>query len=121
MFLINRMIFMESLQEIQARDTTLAQHLMADLRVMLEQHRAKISWDHMQRGKAPMIESCWNYHTMKSKIVGRKTCDIISKLQHIEGLLKKLPASKRAKLQSSFSSLFAEANLVMKMMDSTDI
>ncbi|GKG49395.1 hypothetical protein Tco_0515847, partial [Tanacetum coccineum] len=41
-----------------------------------------------------------------------KACRIISKLEDIEKLLAKLPASKRAMIQPCFSSLCAEAEIV---------
>ncbi|KAI3812647.1 hypothetical protein L1987_17359 [Smallanthus sonchifolius] len=103
-------------EEMKARDATLAQHLMAELWVMLEGDKAKINWDHMRPGKAP-TESYWDDLALQSKLVKTKICDIISKLQRIEGLLTKLPTSNRAKMQSSFSSLCAEANLVIKKLD----
>ncbi|MFS8030195.1 hypothetical protein Hanom_Chr17g01531221 [Helianthus anomalus] len=111
---------METLQEIKARDTSLAQHLMTELWVMLEQDKANINLDHMERGKAP-IENYSEDLTMRSQLEKTKICDIISKLQHIEGVLTKLPTSDRAKMQSSFSSLCAEANLVMKKIDRKDV
>ncbi|KAJ0501824.1 putative F-box domain, leucine-rich repeat domain superfamily, F-box-like domain superfamily [Helianthus annuus] len=107
-------------EEIKARDTSLAQHLMTELWVMLEQDKANINLDHMERGKAP-IENCWEDLTTRSQLEKTKNCDIISKLQHIEGVLTKLPTSDKAKMQSSFSSLCAEANLVMKKIDRTHI
>ncbi|KAD3641574.1 hypothetical protein E3N88_30798 [Mikania micrantha] len=105
-------------EEIKARDVTLAQHLIEELWVMLEQDKARISWDHMERGET-QIECYWEDLSTQSQFEKTMICDIISKLQHIEGLLAKLSASNRARLQSSFSNLCAEANLVIKKIDRT--
>ncbi|KAI3683352.1 hypothetical protein L1987_83855 [Smallanthus sonchifolius] len=94
-------------QDIKARDATLAQHVMAELWVLLEEDKAKINWGHMRPGKAP-TESQWDDLAMQSQLVKIKICDIISKLQHIEGLLTKLSSSNRSKLQASC----ADPNLV---------
>ncbi|KAI3713665.1 hypothetical protein L1987_72248 [Smallanthus sonchifolius] len=107
-------------EEIKARDATFAHHLMTELWVMLEEDKAKINRDHMRPGKAPTESHCDDL-AMQSQLVKTKICDIISKLQHIEGLLTKLPTSNGSKLQVSFSSLCAEANLVIKKLDRTVI
>ena len=62
------------------------------------------------------IENCWIDH---GKLIsrGRGIVYIItSRLEKIESLLRKLPASKRAMLQPCFSSLCAETNIFMSKM-----
>ncbi|XP_076922846.1 FBD-associated F-box protein At2g26860-like, partial [Bidens hawaiensis] len=106
-------------EEIKANDITLAQHLMAELRVMLERDEANINWDYTKRGKA-LVENYWEDLEMHCRHEKTKICDIISKLQRIENLLPKLPASNRAKTQSVFDSLCADAKFVMKKIDLTN-
>ncbi|PWA71196.1 F-box domain, Leucine-rich repeat domain, L domain-like protein [Artemisia annua] len=42
--------------------------------------------------------------------------NLVSKLERIEGLLTDLPASKRAKIQASYSALCKETSIVMNEM-----
>ncbi|PWA93534.1 F-box domain, Leucine-rich repeat domain, L domain-like protein [Artemisia annua] len=69
-----------------------ALNCMAELREMLEHEKAN------------------NIRSNKGKA---KTSVIISKLCHIEELLIELPASKRAQIETSFSRLCMEADVVM--------
>ncbi|MFS8030436.1 hypothetical protein Hanom_Chr17g01533991 [Helianthus anomalus] len=127
MFCMSSMIFM---QEVQAQNT------MAKLHALIEktEDNSKANMDHLKRVKTPVesrkpkkvkiegnithIKSCWE--NLGSKI--KKACLIISKLQEIEGLLRKLPASNRAKIQQRFSSLCAEADIaVSKITDCVKI
>ncbi|XP_076930746.1 F-box protein At1g60400-like [Bidens hawaiensis] len=106
-------------EEIKANDTTLAHHLMAELRVMLDWDKANINWDHMKRGKS-LVENYWEDMEMHSRHEKTKIRDIISKLQRIESLLTKLPTSNRAEMQSVVDGLCADAKFVMKKVDLTN-
>ncbi|XP_076889699.1 F-box/LRR-repeat protein At1g55660-like [Bidens hawaiensis] len=106
-------------EEIKANDTTLADHLMAELRVILDRDKANINWDHLKRGKS-LVENYWEDLEMHSRHEKTKICDFISKLKRIESLLTKLPTSNRAKMQSVFDGLCADAKFVMKKVDLTN-
>lgn len=119
---------METLQEIRAvRDTVLAQNQMAELQVLLRQEKSKTERAHVEREKAPMKSRTTELHEEGKAQFGMdmqllhpedaKICDIISKLQYIEGLLTNLPTSVRTKMEACFSSLLAEAILVVKEID----
>ncbi|KAM0041397.1 putative F-box domain, leucine-rich repeat domain superfamily, F-box-like domain superfamily [Helianthus debilis subsp. tardiflorus] len=110
------MFTMITREEIKASDATLAQHLMAELRMKLERDKANINWADMEQRKEP-IKNYREDLTKQSQRETKKICDIISKLQRIEGLQTKLPTSKRAKMQLVFDSLCAEANYVIKKID----
>lgn len=119
---------MEILQEIEAtKNATLAQNLMADLRVLLEQENAKIDKALIDRGKATMkSDTRKSYEQGKAQVWTKmqplqlekvNTCHIVSKLQDIQGVLTKLPTSNRAKMEACFCSVFTEASLVMKKLN----
>nr|XP_043639201.1 uncharacterized protein LOC122610259 isoform X2 [Erigeron canadensis] len=123
---------------IAVKDIQLARKRMAELRVLLEQQKANTE----TKGKAPMecdnakmhkkrnaqpemkmqlqiggnrelIKSYWKDRSVRVEQRKAKVCLIISMLEGIEGLLKKLPATNRAMIQPCFSSLCFEANTVM--------
>ncbi|KAK1438306.1 hypothetical protein QVD17_04113 [Tagetes erecta] len=111
------------------REEIIAQELMADLPVYLERENksSKIKRAHLDRGKTP-VES---HEPEKLKIwedmaliksgcenpgMQHNTRVIILKLQRIKELLTMLPASKRAKLQPCFSSLCAQADIVINQV-----
>lgn len=118
-------------QEIIALNkTTSAQNLIAKLEVLLEQEKANTETEmahmHEQRNTKPeqkmqpriwvsmtQINRCWE--DLSLQIVQRKqnACRIICQLQSIEGVLTSLPPSNRALIQPRFSSLCAEAGIVM--------
>ncbi|GKA52711.1 hypothetical protein Tco_0746026, partial [Tanacetum coccineum] len=59
------------------------------------------------------IGSCWKDLSAWIEHGKSKTSGIISKLWRIERLLTELPASKRAQIETSFSRLYREADIVM--------
>nr|XP_043621164.1 putative FBD-associated F-box protein At5g56700 [Erigeron canadensis]XP_043621166.1 putative FBD-associated F-box protein At5g56700 [Erigeron canadensis] len=132
-------VTMFSREEIIAvKDVASAQKLMAELRVFLEQEKGTTK----TKGKAPMesdnakmhmksqtqpdlkmqleiggnislVQSCWKDLGVQFEQRKAKACLILSKLESIEGLLKKLPPTNRAMIQPCFSTLCAEADTVM--------
>lgn len=136
------MINGETLQESRAVwNTKRAQNYMAELRVLLEKEKANIEsnkanmdqenieienlrsqlWkqnQHHIRARMPQIESCWEDLSIKIEQGKEKTCRILLRLQEIEEVLTMLPELGRAEIQTSYSSLSAEANIVInKIMD----
>lgn len=134
---------METLQDIRAmRNSILAQSLMAELRELLEQEKPKPNTADMHNerkptvenqraqpitkkqprieGKMKQIQNFWEHFTYKIQASGRKCQyirdNMVSKLERIEGLLTNLPASKRAKIQASYSALCKETSIVMNEM-----
>lgn len=104
-------------------NTTRAQYRMASLQVMLENEKATFETN-LVKGIAQVeneeegerkkqINSCWKDLIGRIKQGREKTSDIISQLGFIERSLAELPASKRANIQTSFSSLRAEADSVV--------
>nr|XP_043619592.1 uncharacterized protein LOC122591088 [Erigeron canadensis] len=112
--------------------------LMAKLPVLLEQEKSNTK----TKGKAPMesdnakrhkkrktqpemkmqlqsggnvalIESCWKDLSVQIEQRIAKACLIISMLRRIEEILINLPATNRAIIQPSFSSLCAETDAVI--------
>ncbi|GJW10333.1 hypothetical protein Tco_1576160 [Tanacetum coccineum] len=72
------------------------------------------------------IQNIWEKFTYKIQASGQKCKyirdNMVSKLERIEGLLMDLPASKRAKIQASYSALCKETSIVMnEIMDSIKI
>lgn len=116
---------MQTLQIVNAMNSaTLAQNLITELRVMLEQERAiigtKMSKMHEQEktqvGKH--VEERWKHMNVQYSKGKQKSCEIILKLKEIKGLFKELPASNVAIIRPSFSTLCAEADIVMsKIID----
>ncbi|PWA65573.1 F-box domain, Leucine-rich repeat domain, L domain-like protein [Artemisia annua] len=81
---------------------------MAELGEMLEHEKANI-----EKWEMTNAESALSAQIVHGEA---KTSDIISKLCHIEELLTELPASKRAQIETSFSRLCTEADIVMNFM-----
>ncbi|PWA46191.1 F-box domain, Leucine-rich repeat domain, L domain-like protein [Artemisia annua] len=81
---------------------------MAELRETLEHEKANIEKWEMTNAESAL--------SAQIKHGEAKTSDIISKLCHIEELLTELPASKRAQIETSFSRLCTEADIVMNFM-----
>lgn len=115
-----------------------ALYCMAELREMLEHEKANIETNigHMDLVMIPVvchepnmheqdkmqmdkmkneIDSCWEDLCAQIELWKAKTStsNIISKLCLIEELLTKLPTSKRAQIETSFSKLCREADMVM--------
>ncbi|PWA38527.1 F-box domain, Leucine-rich repeat domain, L domain-like protein [Artemisia annua] len=97
---------------------------MVEFREMLEHEKANIETNivHMheqdklkinKREMMDQIDSCWKDLSAQIEHGKSKTSGIISKLCHIEQLLKELPASKRAQIEKLFSRLCMEADTVM--------
>ncbi|KAK9052828.1 hypothetical protein SSX86_029458 [Deinandra increscens subsp. villosa] len=104
-----------------------ARNIMAQLGAILEKWKdnTKTNGADLERGKAHMeshtpkklniggnmaqMVGCWK--NLSKQI--ENACTIIIKVQDIEELLKKLPASKRAEIQPCFSSMCAEADIVI--------
>lgn len=106
------------------KNTELAQKLMADFHLLLEREKVKLETNkaHMEQGKTKQLQieekvkhvnRCWNDFSVQIEQGKEKTGEIISELKDIRRLLKKLPTSKRADLQPFFSSLCAEADIVV--------
>nr|XP_043639874.1 putative F-box/LRR-repeat protein At5g02930 [Erigeron canadensis] len=127
------------MEVIAVRGFALARRLMGELQVLLEQEKAstktkrKVRMDsdnakmrRKRNGKAEtkmqlqigeniaLIKSCSNKLNLQSK--QQKAHLVISKLDSIEGLLKKLHATNRAMIEPFFNSLFTEAVIVMRKM-----
>ncbi|PWA69391.1 F-box domain, Leucine-rich repeat domain, L domain-like protein [Artemisia annua] len=132
-----------SRQEIIAeKNATDAKKSMAELRVLLEQEKADIETNraHTEQANVPMeshnakmdeeqnaldenelqiegnvehINSCWESLGEQIKQGKAKIDGIVRQLRVIRKLLTKLPASKRAEMQPCFSSLCAQADIVM--------
>ncbi|KAJ0509767.1 hypothetical protein HanIR_Chr11g0532871 [Helianthus annuus] len=58
-------------------------------------------------------DMCWEYTSVHVKKGKEKTSDIIVKLQDIKSLLAELSASNQATIEPTFSTLCAEAAVVM--------
>ncbi|PWA37785.1 hypothetical protein CTI12_AA587680 [Artemisia annua] len=125
-------------------NATSAQMLMAKLWAMLEHENVKLETyrAHMDRGNSPIesyepnmqeqgnvradnmqinkrekikeIDSYWKDLSGHIEHGKEKTSNITSKLLDIKPLLTELPASKRAHIETSYSSLCAVAKTVMK-------
>ncbi|MFS8030200.1 hypothetical protein Hanom_Chr17g01531281 [Helianthus anomalus] len=116
---------METRQDIRAmKKTKLAQNLITTLQALLEQEKAHIETNmvnmHEQEKAQIDIDSCWKYTSVQIEKGKEKTSDIISKLKEIKDLMTESPASSRATIQPSFSTLCVEADIVMnKITDCT--
>ncbi|PWA98972.1 hypothetical protein CTI12_AA013770 [Artemisia annua] len=136
MILLNTICFIQEMRALKNVESAL--NCMTELREMLEHEKANIETNiaHMDRVMTPMechkpnmheqdkmqidkwemrkqIGSCWKDLRAHIEHGEAKTCDIISKLCHIEELLTELPASKRSHIETSFSKLCTEADIVM--------
>ncbi|KAK9052832.1 hypothetical protein SSX86_029462 [Deinandra increscens subsp. villosa] len=115
------------------REEILAHKYTTELRVLLEKEKADMA--HLDQGKTPVeshkpkvemklnsgeniaqIKSCWKNLGVQIEAGNEKANLIISKLQRIEKVLTKLPASKRAKIQPCFSSLCGEAKIAISQI-----
>ncbi|KAM0059691.1 putative F-box domain, leucine-rich repeat domain superfamily, F-box-like domain superfamily [Helianthus debilis subsp. tardiflorus] len=112
-------------EEIRAtRNTKLAQNRITTLHALLEQEKARIETKLTkiaEQRSLPFsecidshIDMCWKYTSVQIKTGKEKASNIISELQEIKDLLAKLPASNLATVQSSFSTLCAEADIVTR-------
>ncbi|KAI7739816.1 hypothetical protein M8C21_024280, partial [Ambrosia artemisiifolia] len=105
-----------------ARTTKLAQNRIAALRAQLEQEKTrtdtKMTKIHEQgrpqfsEHSDTYIDMCWKDSSVQIEKGKEKAADIITELQEIKELLTQLPASNLPTIQSSFSTLCAEANIV---------
>ncbi|KAD3641788.1 hypothetical protein R6Q59_004338 [Mikania micrantha] len=101
-------------EEIKAKD------VMAELRMILENEKDNSNTNPKLKieGNMVLIKSCWKNLGVQIE----KASVIMSKLQDVEDLLTKLPASKRAKIQPCFSNLCAEAHIaISKITDGMKI
>ncbi|PWA93533.1 F-box domain, Leucine-rich repeat domain, L domain-like protein [Artemisia annua] len=126
----------EEMRALKSAESAL--NCMEELGVMLEKEKANIKTNiaHLDRVMTPVesqepnmheqdkmqinawailiqIYSCWKVLSDQIKDGKAKTFGIISNLCHIEELLTKLPASKSAQIETSFSRLYTEADVVM--------
>uniref|UniRef100_A0A251RLJ4 Putative F-box domain, Leucine-rich repeat domain, L domain-like protein n=1 Tax=Helianthus annuus TaxID=4232 RepID=A0A251RLJ4_HELAN len=117
-----------------ARNVTSARNLMSELQGFLDEWKEnrETNTAHMKQDKAPIeIENRraqlktkrkWPFGEQMTHIKDqfwkghKNTCQIISKLEKIEEILTRLPTSRRAKLQQSFSNLCLEAVTIMDNM-----
>lgn len=119
------------------RDAKSAQDFMAELKVVLDEEKALME-NHdarmREQGRAPYwreqgtqtpihigkrlnhVQVCWEDMDAQIQVGRVKTCRIMSILRRVEGLLTKLPTSKRDEVEARFSSLCIEANTVMNEM-----
>nr|GFA01915.1 hypothetical protein [Tanacetum cinerariifolium]GFA04136.1 hypothetical protein [Tanacetum cinerariifolium] len=117
-------------ETIAERNTTSAKKRMAELQVILQEEKANIKGNtaQMQEGKTQVenqlqigasiahIKSCFKDFSVQIEQKKAKGFSIIYKLESIEELLTKLPTSNRAMIQPCFSSLCAEANIVISKL-----
>ncbi|GJV42318.1 F-box domain containing protein [Tanacetum coccineum] len=130
-------------KEIKAKENAAyAKKRMAELQVLLEQQKAdmEINRAHTEQEYVPMeshnaktdveqnpldenelqiegnmahINSCWKSLSEQIEEGKEKIDDIVCELRGIKKLMTKLPASNRAEVQPCFSSLCAQADIVM--------
>ncbi|KAF5753739.1 putative leucine-rich repeat domain superfamily, F-box-like domain superfamily [Helianthus annuus] len=100
---------------IAIKNTKFAQEYVSELWELLEQEKARIEakMTKMREHIYKFNDMCWDYTSVQIKKAKEKTSDIIVKLQDIKSLLAELPASNQATIQPSFSTLCAEAAVVM--------
>ncbi|KAI7747531.1 hypothetical protein M8C21_016733, partial [Ambrosia artemisiifolia] len=112
----------ESSFTIVFREEVQAQNIMAELRVLLEKEedKSKDNKTHVESHKPKKVkligEDMMHIKSCLENLGARieKSCLMISKLQETEALLRKLPASNRAKIQQCFSSLCIEADIAIR-------
>ncbi|KAJ0824560.1 putative F-box domain, leucine-rich repeat domain superfamily, F-box-like domain superfamily [Helianthus annuus] len=122
---------MDSREAIRAvMNDTSARNLMRELQMLLDQWKeyCETNTAPVKQDKVPMksrFHERMTYWENLNELFQKgyeNTRDITSMLWKIEGLLKKLPRFHRAKLQSRFSGLRAEAETIMDdMMDRVKI
>ena len=93
------------------KNVTSAQDLMAKLRVLLEQEKANTGANRALIGRS--LISRHNYVNVESERRKAMVSLVCSKLEEIEELLEKLPASKRAKVKPFYSALLEEFDIVI--------
>ncbi|XP_076931424.1 putative F-box/FBD/LRR-repeat protein At4g13965 [Bidens hawaiensis] len=102
---------------IAMKKTKLAQKLSTELRALLQQENASMETKMVKMhelGKAHIdIDSCWKHLSVHFEKGKETASNVITKLNRIKGLLGELSASNRDTIQPSFSTLCAEANIVM--------
>ncbi|PWA92103.1 F-box domain, Leucine-rich repeat domain, L domain-like protein [Artemisia annua] len=96
---------------IAVKNVTSAQDLMAKLQVLLEQEKANTGTNRAHFGRS--LLSRQNYMKVEVERRKEKVHLFCLKLEEIEELLEKLPASKRAKVQRCYSALLEEFDIVM--------
>nr|GEW49338.1 hypothetical protein [Tanacetum cinerariifolium] len=101
-------------QEVRAiANATSAKHLIAELRLILDQANSNPAGTKQpisSRGSTEKFTSCWQDMTTTIQHGKSGTSHIISILGRIEDLLTELPASKRVKMQACFFDLHTEAS-----------
>ncbi|KAF5753735.1 putative F-box domain-containing protein [Helianthus annuus] len=110
------------------KNTRLAQNLTTRLMALLQRVRSDIEtimakiYEQRKAQVDKVIVADWNVHwcwqILSERIEKReeKPSGVISKLNEILKLLRTLPASNRATIQPSISTLWAEADIVMNLM-----
>ncbi|KAK1438376.1 hypothetical protein QVD17_04184 [Tagetes erecta] len=106
-------------------DTKFAQELITELRALLEQEKSRTETKmaklhELQKTQVDKHNDIYKYINMRWKRLSSqiekervKASDISSRLKDIKHSLEGLPASNRAILQPAFSTLCAEADVVM--------
>ena len=99
-----------------------AQKIMAKLGAILEKEKDNTKINSAYQRKSKKLKIGGNFVRIKTRwdnlgVQIEKVRRITSKLQRVEELLTKLPASKRAKLQTCFSNLCAEADIVVNKVN----
>lgn len=95
---------------IAVKNVTSAQDLMAKLLVLLEQEKADTGTSRAHIGRS--LISRRNFVKVEVERRKAKVSLVCSKLEEIEELLEKLPASKRAKVNPFYSTLLEEFDIV---------
>ncbi|PWA68299.1 F-box domain, Leucine-rich repeat domain, L domain-like protein [Artemisia annua] len=117
-------------ETIEEMNATSAKKHMAELRELLQEEKANIKANtaQMEEGKTQVenqleigasiahIKSCFRDFSVQIEQRKAKVFSIINKLESIEELLTKLPTSNRVMIQPCFSSLCAEANIVISKL-----
>ncbi|GJQ94229.1 hypothetical protein Tco_0005368 [Tanacetum coccineum] len=96
---------------IAVKNVTSAQDLMTELRVLLEQEAAYTEPTKAYIGRS--LISRQNYIDVQIERRKAKVLLFCPKLEEMEELLERLPASKRAKVQRCYSTLLEEFDIVM--------
>ncbi|PWA87081.1 F-box domain, Leucine-rich repeat domain, L domain-like protein [Artemisia annua] len=116
---------MVSRKDIRAvRDAALAENLMAELKLLLDEEKVPLKCNNENMSQRPVdmsrirehIQSCFSKMHTQMYHGEQKINSILSLLEHIKGLLRQLPVSKKAEMQPRFSCLSTEANNVIKRL-----
>ncbi|XP_071705199.1 putative F-box/FBD/LRR-repeat protein At4g13965 [Rutidosis leptorrhynchoides] len=89
--------------------------------IMNEQGETYIDEGKFVKEEFSQIQNYWNDLFEQMKQGGDKINDIFSSFDLVEDIMKKLPASKKDKIQERFSSVRAEACIVMKLITRSKI